>query len=89
MSDNEVIDRLRRIETKLTRFIAGESDQPPAVRTEIWTTTDGPEIEVNSLGVSVQALIDSASSIGLAAGEEILVCENGKPRVVIRVVKEK
>lgn len=81
----EMVDRLRRIETKLSRFIAGEADQPTQLRCEAWKTTDGVEVDVNSMGVSLQAVIDAARSAGCGT-DEFFICDNGKPRLTIKEI---
>lgn len=81
----EMIDRLRRIETKLSRFIAGEPDKATNYTAEAWNTTTGWEVEVNSMGVSLQTVVDAARTAG-CAGEEITVCDNGKPRLIVREI---
>lgn len=81
----EAIDRLRRIETKLSRFIAGEPDKATQIHCEAWNTSSGVEIEVNSMSVSLQAIINAARTVG-CVGEEITICDNGKPRLFFREV---
>lgn len=81
---NELIDRIRRIETKLSRFIAGEPEQTNYTA-EVWGPPDDLEIDVNSMSISLQAIIEAARAAG-CAGEEVTVCDNGKPRMVFRLV---
>lgn len=82
----EILDRTRRSETKLSRFIAGEQDAPTNTSTEVFNTDDGWNLEVNSMSVSLQAVISAARKAG-CMGEEVLVCDNGKPRLIFREVK--
>lgn len=82
---SETIDRLRRIETMLCRHIAGKPDQKTQLRCEAWHTGDGVEVEINSMSISLQAVIDAARAAG-CGGEDFLVCDNGKPRLSIREI---
>lgn len=86
MSDNEILDRVRRIETALCRHIAGKPDQKTQLRCEAWQTPDGYEVDVNSMSISLQAVIAAARSAGCEAGEEVVVCDNGKARLVVREI---
>lgn len=80
---DEILDRVRRIETKLSRFIAGEPDKATQLHCEAWRTPEGVEIDVNSMGVSLQTVIDAARSAGCGA-DEFVICDNGKARLVAR-----
>lgn len=80
---NEMLDRIRRIETKLSRFIAGEPDKATRLRCEGWSTPDGIEVEVNSMSVSLHDVVAAARLAGCGAAE-FIVCDNGKPRLSVR-----
>lgn len=79
----EILDRTRRIETMLCRHIEGKPDQKTPPRCEAWSTPDGVEVEVNSMSVSLQVVIDAARVAGCGT-EEFIVCDNGKPRLSVR-----
>lgn len=82
----ELLDRTRRIETKLSRFLAGEPDKATKCKVETWDNNGVCEVEVNSMSVSLQAVIDAARTAGCGA-DEFLICDNGKPRLIVREIK--
>lgn len=79
----EVLDRTRRLETKLTRFIAGEPDKATNISVETWDNAGVIKVEVNSMSVSLQDVVAAARLAG-CAGDEFIVCDNSKPRLSVR-----
>lgn len=83
----EILDRVRRIETKLSRFIAGEQDVPTKLTAEMWHPAgDLPEMEMNSMSVTLHEVLAVAHASDVAAGESFMLCENGSPRMLIKLL---
>lgn len=82
---NEVRDRVRRIETMLYRHISGKPDQRASnYTTEVWHTGVGWAVEVNSMSISLYEVVAAARAAGCEEG--FMVCDNGKPRLIVREV---
>lgn len=82
----EILDRARRTETMLCRFIAGKPDKHSEHYTaEASYTDEGYEVDVNSMSISLHEVVSAARSAGCAS-EEFVVNDNGKPRLLVREV---
>lgn len=82
----EILERTRRVETALCRHVSGKPDQRGNnYTTKASYTDEGYEVDVNSMSISLHEVVAAARNAG-CAGEDFVVNDNGKPRLIVREI---